>query len=45
MGRACGTNWVVEESIENIDRKARRIETTGKIKTLCGRIIIKIGLD
>jgi hypothetical protein len=33
MGRACGTNGVEEEYIQNIGGKARRKETTRKRKT------------
>jgi hypothetical protein len=33
MGRACSTNGVEEEGIQDIGRKARRKETTRKTKT------------
>jgi hypothetical protein len=38
MGMACSTNGEEEESIEDISGKARRKETTRKIKTLGGGI-------
>jgi hypothetical protein len=36
MGRACTTNGVEEECIENIGGKVRRKETTRKTKTYVG---------
>jgi hypothetical protein len=33
MGRACCTNWGVDECIEDIGEKTRRKETTRNTKT------------